>query len=1288
MKGTGIITSRFLRVAFSLVALVVVLLASYVSLGRVLIPGIAEYHDDVEARLSAALGQPVRLGMLSGKWQRLSPVIELQDLEVGEDHQALHLERVRVVPDVFSSVLHQEPRIGGVDLEGIRLTLAEQADGRWQVVGLPTRQDKKKPFDPGPALIWMSRFSQVNLQGGQLTLIPQQGKTFSVRYVEATLRTSPNGDVRLDGRASLPDGQPLALNIQGHVEASRWSDSRLRGYLSLPQTDWAQWIPGSLTRQWRLDELHAGGELWLEWENGALAQATARLNASSFMAAYGNREPMQLSDIALDVAFGRDTSGWHAVGSNLAVSMGERRWSGVTLAVQRDEAAQAWHVRADRLNLVPLSAAVQSLAPLPEQAADIITALQPQGALRNIRIDYFPTRPKPQQLVYTANLDSVGVSAYHGAPALENVTGSLSGGLEGGELRLDTRDFSLHLSTLFPEPWRYRTARARLTWALSDNSFTLSSPLMRVSGDEGDASGDIFIRLARKPGVESYMDLRVGLRNADARFAEKYLPTRTPAMSKPLADWLKTAIKAGHIEEGFYQYQGSLMHEAPPGARTMSLFFRVREAQLAYQKGWPALQKAHGDIVIEDNSVNIQVAEGSILDSRVSDMKVSIPLHHDGRTPHLYLNSKLDSSVRDALKILQDTPLPTATIFKGWQGGGDLHGQLDLDLPLGHDQVPKVIVDFSTTNSSLKLSKPRLDINAIQGTFRYDTTQGLSAPDIQAQVFGKAIRGKALAEGTAKGPKTRLVAEGSVSVDRLAQWLELDKRPLPFSGTLPYQIGLTLAEANSEIVVSSPLRGVTIDLPAPFGKPAETAHNGFFRMELNGPEQRYEVTYQGVLDAVLAAPPARFDAVRGEIVLGEGTANLPTERGLRIQGALDRLVLEQWQVALQQYRLQQAPAAADSNAGRPGAWEDALQWLSVGQVKIGRFEGFGQAVDNLEVRLEPLEQGWSLQLGSAIIGGQITVPRNPVDPIEVALKHLSIPASPPVPENTSTVSAPDPLAQIDPHGWPAMDVSIDRFSLGNDPVGAQRFKIRPSSTGVRFSELNLQLRGLKVAGTLDWEGQPQATRTHYVGRLAGENVADVLLAWKFASSVTSQQFRLDADVNWPGSPAWASLNRLSGALDARLDNGQLRQLEGSASALRVFGLLNFEAIRRRLRLDFSDLFGRGLSYDRISALLDAREGAYTTRRPITLEGPSSDMRMNGMLDLANDRVDARLQVGLPVTNSLPIAALIAGAPAIGGALFIVDRLIGDRLTRMASVNYHVHGPWQNPQITLGKPEGQ
>src|SRR5690606_18313195 len=112
---------------------------------------------------------------------------------------------------------------------------------------------------------------------------------------------------------------------------------------------------------------------------------------------------------------------------------------------------------------------------------------------------------------------------------------------------------------------------------------------------------------------------------------------------------------------------------------------------------------------------------------------------------------------------------------------------------------------------------------------------------------------------------------------------------------------------------------------------------------------------------------------------------------------------------------------------------------------------------------------------------------------------------------------------------------------------------------------------------------------------------------------------------------------------------------------------------------------KGLSYDRIKGELSATEGVYLTKEPITITGPSSNLELDGRLDMVRDRIDAKVLVTLPVSNNLPLAALIAGAPAIGGALFVSDTLLGDRVARVGSVHYKFDGPCRSPEMIFYKP---
>lgn len=163
---------------------------------------------------------------------------------------------------------------------------------------------------------------------------------------------------------------------------------------------------------------------------------------------------------------------------------------------------EQWLLNADHIDLAPLQPLVAGLAPLPEKALALLEQLKPHGALRNIQLDYRPRLTDSKRLQFSANLERIGFAAWHGSPAAENVSGSVSGDLSQGELRVDSEDFSLHLDTLFPKPWHYQKANALLTWQINEEAFTLRSPYLQVLGEEGSAAGDFLIRLRFDPTQE------------------------------------------------------------------------------------------------------------------------------------------------------------------------------------------------------------------------------------------------------------------------------------------------------------------------------------------------------------------------------------------------------------------------------------------------------------------------------------------------------------------------------------------------------------------------------------------------------------------------------------------------------------------------------------------------------------------------------------------------------------------------------------------------------------------
>ncbi|MFD2836319.1 hypothetical protein ACFS3C_05950 [Azotobacter vinelandii] len=290
-----------LRILLGLGFLGLMLLALSVSLGRQLAPLVADTRLEVQARVRDVLDMPVAIRALEGRWTALSPRLLARDVTIGEGEDALHLERVQVRLDLLRTLLARELRVAALEVEGVSFTLAQDAGGRWTLEGAPQR-GRQRPFNPDESLRALERIDHLSLLDSQVTFAPHGQEPFSLQNVDLTLR-SDGWRQRLDGRLILPDGQPLQLSLHGQLADEGWRQSSAELYVSLPQSDWASWVPRSLTGDWRIERLRAGGEFWLAWDKSRLQRAAARLQAPELRIQRTGQAPAEVRDLALSGHF-------------------------------------------------------------------------------------------------------------------------------------------------------------------------------------------------------------------------------------------------------------------------------------------------------------------------------------------------------------------------------------------------------------------------------------------------------------------------------------------------------------------------------------------------------------------------------------------------------------------------------------------------------------------------------------------------------------------------------------------------------------------------------------------------------------------------------------------------------------------------------------------------------------------------------------------------------------------------------------------------------------------------
>ena len=202
--------------------------------------------------------------------------------------------------------------------------------------------------------------------------------------------------------------------------------------------------------------------------------------------------------------------------------------------------------------------------------------------------------------------------------------------------------------------------------------------------------------------------------------------------------------------------------------------------------------------------------------------------------------------------------------------------------------------------------------------------------------------------------------------------------------------------------------------------------------------------------------------------------------------------------------------------------------------------------------------------------------------------------------------------------------------------------------------------------------------------LRAEDLRDVLPQWGYAPQVETKTASMQAAVAWPGSPAALDLLALSGEAELRADTGRFLDVESGGGTLRIFSLLNFTTIAKRISLDFSDVSGKGVSFDKLRADVSLDTGLMSFDEPMEVDGTGSSFRVAGTVDLDAGILDNEMIVTLPVSKSLPwYGAYIAIANPIAGiGVLVGERVLRKPLEQFSSAKYEISGTLEDPQVKL------
>ncbi|MEH6580372.1 MAG: YhdP family protein [Halioglobus sp.] len=1261
----------------------VVVLAIYVSFGRLLMSNVESFGDEILRELNFRSPFQIEANDVSGEWHSFTPEIVLTELRLtvpGSNGLPLELAEGRVAIDVWESLRTRSLQTFRVNLDRLLLRGELTEDGKLLIAGMGGGGGDF----PQLMETFLLNIEQVNLTNNQLFLdLPNQSqRLFDLDLVLRREGSFRRVEANLGSRTTGTGILIVAEGVGNPMVSEKFSGDLYIDVVNADLESLQRILPKNLSMKLAGE---VGLQAWLDWDRGVPKLQAEITGAGVSVEKADGSWKIPLEKLFVEASLMKRDDRWTVFASGLELQTGS--YSLNLPRLQFDVRGDSLRVRSGSLQLGQVSAFILGLELLSDKPEEVFRVLDPRGEITALELNVADFNEPAQDWEVTGNFEALEVQPWHGAPGVTAASGYLEFEAGGGFVQLDSHQFSMFFPTIYREPIRFDDFYGKLfiDWTATD--VTLSSSLVHAEGIAGRATALFGLNIPLvKSEVGLEMDLLVGLTDSHPIHRTKYLPY---TLNDALLGWLKGSIGEGRIEEGAFLWRGSLL-KAASAARTVQLFFNVADTNLDYYPGWPSLSGLEGIVLINDTQVSVWSEKARLYDSAIEFLSVEAWLNED-KQMMLAIDSQMKGDAGDGIKVINTSPLGSIVgeAFTEWSLSGELDTQLDLLMNLTNPKVPpRVTVDTDWSDVDLQINPGALRLDDINGQLSYSSALGFSSTGLSGSIWGKALEAEVrqaapvVSEGipvtgsryNAASSITELEIKTDVDIQDIRQWLNLE--------LLALAEGVTAAELLIEVPpglsprlsISSDLTGVSLDLPDPWRKAASEQRPLLVSLPLVSEPKIVSLDLDDELFLQVRLADNRFDGV------ALGVQQVPynvTSGVVKVSGHASLINEEQWQTFLSDYVYSSFPDQAGVQSDPDQSLESQLE-IHIEDLQADKLQVFGQTLNDVVFSIEmkagdtrlSAEAGWlagELLLSDDNSSGQLLIERLDLD----GLSHLSLESG-----EGSSFEIPD------------LDVSLKNISRDGLALGELAFLVRHDEQLLRVEQIEGNLAGLELTSsmpnTLLWSQGGEASKTQLRALLEFRDFGKTLEKLTYQNIIETRSGQIDVALEWPGGPQDFSLADLQGSLALDVDEGRfLDTPSGASGTLKVVGILNLADIVQRLSLDLSDMFSSGIPFHSIQGDVLFQSGTIEVPN-MDVKGRSSGFQFSGESDVVSQSLEGELIATLPVANNLPwVAALAVGLPVAAG-VFVVSKVFEKQMNRFSSAVYRIDGTWGNPEIDFDR----
>jgi len=1223
-----------------------IFIALFVSAIRAALPHFNQYQGQFSQYLMDSHQVHFSMDHVQAKWQEGGPTIVLtkpvfSNVErFGVEFSAQELALQLNIPQ---SILALSPRFNWLNVKQASITLGQ----------FPATSDK--PSDPIPLLMNVVRKAEID--DVIVAFDESYGTLPSVHLSQLTWLGGDNqGQMQLAVSAQQSELPPvfILINISGEDRESLHGQAYINAINWPWMDDLAVFLPPIASDV----VAHSSFELWADFSAISLDSMLLSVGENQLEWLSGSKL-QSLSVLPSAIAWQPQEHGWQATASQLQLILNEQDLMPVNLVLSSNKNQLSGTI--DQIDLAPLASLSGIFSAIPQDTNRLLNQLSPQGHLANIEFNQVAS-----QWHYSGELIDYTQQQVGGIPEVIGLNGAFNGIDRVGEAEIKFNQNTLDFGPYFIQPIAINTLSSSLYWGGDgDRSWFGAS---KLSVNNNNLVSELALQLLFESGHSPVLSLYGEAQLKDAKQADKYLPH--VVLSDGLVNYLASAIQGGSSDDISLLWQGELSKF--PYSDNDGVFevnARVKQAQYQFHQDWLPLTDASVNIDFHNESMLITGINGRLkalefesLTARIDDLlgESTVIVDVELNQPQAKMNDFVFSSVIDD---------SVGAVLRQLDVKGNIRTKLHIDIPLD-DSLPVVSGTVLLNNNDLAINAIDLAVNQVSGDISF----------VNGDVTGSNIRGLLYEQPVTFGIDTKPMGSEYYGIELAlnAQW-HSDKIPESWhaylddymSGSLDWQGRVTLKIGQEDVTYQanfkSPMQGLELKLPQPLDKyvnqkealritTSGDANGGQFNLAL------------GSRAEVLADFTTREQGLKIEqlsLMVGRGftAADVIPQDGLSLKIELDTLQLDEWQSFI-----------ASIEQGQSQEQDSFFPALKQVAAKVKHLTVLDQVLSDVTLNGTKEIDNWRILVDSPEALGSIVI-YDDFDQrgIEAKFQRLVIAKHP---NGQTQAATPMTLARL--KSLPLVSFSCLRCQIAGVEVGEVSFNTLSDEQGIIVDNIQINEQNTDISAQAIWGFDSVGEFTKISGNFNSSNLEQTLKLFDLSSGIKDSGIKTTFDFTWRSSIYQPDITSLNGHVKWNMSEGHIAEV--SDKGARIFSLFSLDSLRRKLVLDFRDVFVKGIFYNDFKGDFAIENGVAVTHNAY-MDGIAGGIDVVGSINLDTTELDYYITFSPNLFSNIPvIAGVITSTPQVFVLAFALTKVLEPIIDVISQVNFKLSGNVKEPSF--------